>query len=203
MDTEADQGTLADRAGRAFTRYLDGDPLAMPELVGMLTPILWHTARGLGLDQPAAEDAVQTSWMQLVRNAASIHDAQSVMQWLLVCTRREGWRMSGANRKVVVTDFTEPGQDGAADQLRQSEWDQQPEDQAIAHEVSTTLWDAVRQLPPRCAFLLRVIAFADRPDYSSVAKALGMPVGSIGPTRGRCLAKLRDMLAHNARWEHP
>ena len=49
--------------------------------------------------------------------------------------------------------------------------------------------------------LLRVIAFADRPDYAELAKALDMPQGSIGPTRGRCLAKLRLLLANDPSWE--
>jgi DNA-directed RNA polymerase specialized sigma24 family protein len=48
---------------------------------------------------------------------------------------------------------------------------------------------------------MRVIAFADRPDYAQIADSLGMPVGSIGPTRGRCLAKLHDILDHDPTWE--
>jgi DNA-directed RNA polymerase specialized sigma24 family protein len=57
-----------------------------------------------------------------------------------------------------------------------------------------TLWAAIRQLSPRCQELLRIVAFAPRPDYAAVAAGLGMPIGSIGPTRGRCLAKLRALL---------
>lgn len=56
------------------------------------------------------------------------------------------------------------------------------------------LWSAVRRLAERCQRLLRVIAFEDRPDYARIAADLGMPVGSIGPTRNRCLAKLRALL---------
>ena len=63
------------------------------------------------------------------------------------------------------------------------------------------LWQHVEGLPERCRALLRVIAFADRPDYAELAKALGMPQGSIGPTRGRCLAKLRLALAADPSWE--
>ena len=59
----------------------------------------------------------------------------------------------------------------------------------------------ISQLPERCRALLRVIAFADRPDYADLAKALDMPQGSIGPTRGRCLAKLRLSLANDPSWE--
>jgi len=57
------------------------------------------------------------------------------------------------------------------------------------------LWAAIGRLSARCQELLRIIAFSPRPDYTAVAAALGMPVGSIGPTRGRCLAKLRAQLA--------
>ena len=58
-----------------------------------------------------------------------------------------------------------------------------------------TLWAAIGQLSARCQELLRITAFAPRPNYAAVAAALEMPIGSIGPTRGRCLAKLRGLLA--------
>jgi DNA-directed RNA polymerase specialized sigma24 family protein len=69
--------------------------------------------------------------------------------------------------------------------------DPQPgcEDRVVADEQRRKLWDALAQLTPRCRELLRIAAFV--PDYSAVAAQLGMPLGSIGPTRGRCLAKLR------------
>ena len=72
----------------------------------------------------------------------------------------------------------------------------------LRSDSETRLWQHIAQLPERCQALLRVIAFSDRPDYAAVAKALGMPVGSIGPTRGRCLAKLRHLLANDTSWEH-
>ena len=67
--------------------------------------------------------------------------------------------------------------------------------------TDSTLWRHIAALPERCRALLRVIAFADRPDYAELALALGMPQGSIGPTRGRCLAKLRVALAADPSWE--
>jgi hypothetical protein len=63
------------------------------------------------------------------------------------------------------------------------------------------LWTHFEELPPKCQALLRVVAFADRPDYAAVSEALKMPMGSIGPTRGRCLAKLRTALANDPAWE--
>ena len=77
-----------------------------------------------------------------------------------------------------------------------------PEERVLRSDTDSRLWHHIAQLPERCQALLRVIAFADRPDYAAVAEALGMPVGSIGPTRGRCLAKLRLQLANDTAWEH-
>ena len=65
---------------------------------------------------------------------------------------------------------------------------------ACEHDEGDRLWAAVDGLPERCRRLLRIVAFENRPDYRELATELGMPVGSIGPTRGRCLAKLRVAL---------
>jgi len=73
-------------------------------------------------------------------------------------------------------------------------------DQVAGLESDDVLWRHVAELPERCRALLRVVAFAAKPDYAQIARALGMPVGSIGPTRGRCLAKLRLALAADPRW---
>jgi DNA-directed RNA polymerase specialized sigma24 family protein len=73
-------------------------------------------------------------------------------------------------------------------------------DVVLRSQDQSLLWRHVRDLPERCQTLLRVIALADRPDYAQVAEALGMPVGSIGPTRGRCLAKLRAALVADPKW---
>jgi RNA polymerase sigma factor (sigma-70 family) len=186
-------GTLAARAAALFRAFRDGDEAKMAELVGLVTPILWHTARAQRLDAQSAEDVVQASWLALVRNADSITDPQAVLQWLLVSTRREAWRVVKRTdrdrpQEFEADDFTTPPRD-------------QPEEQVLRSDTDSRLWQHVAALPERCRALLRVIAFADRPDYSSVAEALGMPIGSIGPTRGRCLAKLRQLLSADPAWE--
>ena len=62
----------------------------------------------------------------------------------------------------------------------------------LTDERDRVLWQHVQRLPGRCRELLRIVAQASRPDYAAVAEALGMPVGSIGPTRGRCLDRMRQ-----------
>jgi DNA-directed RNA polymerase specialized sigma24 family protein len=66
-----------------------------------------------------------------------------------------------------------------------------PESEVVIKDEKALLWQALSRLPDRCQRLLRIVAWEPRPDYSSVADTLGMPIGSIGPTRRRCLDKLR------------
>jgi len=186
--------TLASRAATLFVRFRDGHEPAMGELVTLLTPILWHTVRAQRLEREAAEDVVQSTWLALVRNTVSIADPQAVLAWLIVTAKRESWRVAKRSDRVEPKDFEDDEVVIAPRDL--------PEERVLRSDSDNRLWQHVAQLPQRCQSLLRVIAFADRPDYAAVAKALGMPIGSIGPTRGRCLAKLRLQLANDPSWEN-
>jgi RNA polymerase sigma factor (sigma-70 family) len=191
----ADQvpGTLSARAAALFRAFRAGDEAKMADLVALLTPILWHTARGQRLDAQTAEDVVQTTWLSLVRSADSISDPQAVLQWLLVTARREAWRVVKRTDRVEPREFEADDIIGAVQNM--------PEERVLQSDGDSRLWQHISQLTERCQQLLRVIAFADRPDYAAVAEALGMPIGSIGPTRGRCLAKLRQLLTSDPAWE--
>jgi RNA polymerase sigma factor (sigma-70 family) len=199
INAEAEPATLASRAGSAFERYRAGDHDQMAGLIAMLTPLLWHTVRAQRLDATSTEDVLQTAWLALVKNADSIDDPRSVLQWLIVTARREAWRVLKAQQRQTPREVTDL--DFAADLDRPAALES-PEAAVVARDTSQLLWSHVQTLPPRCQQLLRVIAFADRPDYAELATALGMPVGSIGPTRGRCLAKLRASLSTDERWDN-
>jgi RNA polymerase sigma factor (sigma-70 family) len=177
-------GDLVDSAAEAFIQYRQGVPGAIDRLVRLVTPLLWHTARHCGLSAAEAEDAVQHAFLTLVRRADSIADPRAVVRWLTVTLRRQAWRDkagSGAATGTEPTDDDLPLAPSA-------------ESLAMLSEERRRLWDHVQTLPPRCRRLIAVIAFSPRPDYAQLAADLGMPVGSIGPTRGRCLAKLRARL---------
>lgn len=158
----------------------------MDGLVRLMTPVLWHVVRAYGLERTLAEDVVQTTWMRLVRGQATVTDGRAVSAWLTTTARREAWKVAKAHGRVDTAE---------ADDL-----DALLPEQASAEEHATLtderrrLWVAVQRLAERCQRLLRVIAFEDRPDYARLAEDLSMPVGSIGPTRQRCLSKLRAML---------
>jgi RNA polymerase sigma factor (sigma-70 family) len=188
------EDSLANRAGRLFSQYRAGDEDQMAELVKILTPILWHTARASRLDTAAAEDVLQTVWLTLVRKADTITEPRAVLQWMVVTTKREAWRVARTQARVRPTDLETEGA------LRNDD-SESVEDAVLRATSDNRLWQHVEGLPERCRALLRVIAFADRPDYAELAQALAMPQGSIGPTRGRCLAKLRLALAQDPTWE--
>lgn len=185
--------TLAARAGFLFAAYRAGDEARMADLVALLTPILWHTVRAQRLDRDSTEDVLQTTWLALVRSAESIADPRAVLQWLIVSARREAWRLTKRADRVEPQELDPDEIVASPDEL--------PEHIVVRDDSHGRLWRHIEQLPQRCRQLLRVIAFADRPDYSSIADALGMPIGSIGPTRGRCLAKLRARLFADPEWE--
>ncbi|MDE9365749.1 sigma-70 family RNA polymerase sigma factor [Luteipulveratus sp. YIM 133132] len=175
------------QAADCFRRWSSGDAEALDGMVRALSPVLWQVVRAYGLDRDRAEDVVQSTWLALVRRRDSINDAQAVGSWLTTTARREAWRVSRLEGRA------EPVSDEVIE-LKVPER-RSAEAEAIAHDEGERLWAGVSQLSDRCQRLLRVIAFSDRPDYSGLALELGMPVGSIGPTRGRCLDKLRTLLA--------
>ena len=192
MDDSQPVTIRANKPGRA-ARMADllsaaraGSEDALGQIVNELSPLLWQVARSAGLSQGDAEDVLQTVWMRLITHLDGIHEAGALTGWLVTTTKREAWRVRAAGRKQLPADqdvFAELPEKGPGS-----------EEQVILNDQRKALWVAIGQLPRRCQELLRVIAFAPRADYAAVADALGMPVGSIGPTRGRCLAKLRALL---------
>lgn len=193
MDEPQPVTVRADKPGRA-ARMADllsaartGSDDALGQIVNELSPLLWQVARSAGLSQGDAEDVLQTVWMRLITHLDGIHDAGALTGWLVTTTKREAWRVRAAGRKQLPAD-----QDVFADLP-----DKGPgsEEQVILEDQRRELWATIGMLSRRCQELLRILAFAPRSDYATVAAALGMRVGSIGPTRGRCLAKLRALLA--------
>ncbi|MGH3182485.1 MAG: RNA polymerase sigma factor [Streptosporangiaceae bacterium] len=186
---QAAEQDRAARLVRLVSAARQGSEEALGQIVTELSPLLWQVARAAGLSSSDAEDVLQTAWMRLVAHLDDIQSETALTGWLIVTTRREAWRVRAAGRRQLPAD----------QELLAELPDQGPgsEEQVILDDQRRALWGAVGRLSKRCQELLRIVAFAPRPDYAAVAAALGMPVGSIGPTRGRCLAKLRALLAGN------
>ena len=159
---------------------------AVGELVPELSPLLWQVARASGVSSSDAEDVLQSVWLNLLANLDAIRTPGTLTAWLITTTKREAWRVRAADRrqKPVDQEWLAAIPDAGADS----------EQRLIMKDEQRELWEALRSLPGRCQKLLRIVAFVPRPDYDDVAARLGMPRGSVGPTRGRCLDKLRSAL---------
>lgn len=174
------------QASDHFGRWCSGDASGLDDLVRVMTPVLWHVVRSYRLSPEVAEDVIQTAWTALVRRREAIEDAAAVGGWLTTTARREAWRVTRSEARATPADDQElslrlPRQRSA-------------EQAAVLNDEQSRLWAAVQTLDDRCQRLLRIVAFEHRPDYGRVAEQLDMPIGSIGPTRGRCLAKLKVAL---------
>lgn len=174
-------GTAA--RGDEVTARVHGGPIYVGELVAKHTPMLWQVARAAGLSKQDAEDVVQTTWESLLSHLDTIRSPEALTAWLVITTRREAWRVAAARRKTQPADH---------------EWllaipdpRAKPDERVLLDEEQYALWAALRTLSPGCQELLRIVAFVPRPDYNMVAERLGMRRGSVGPTRLRCLDKLR------------
>jgi RNA polymerase sigma factor (sigma-70 family) len=192
---DEDQG-LAHQAAHAVAAYRAGDREPLAGLVEKVTPLLWRTVRAQGAGREQAQDVVQNVWLTLVRDIETIRDPHATLQWLLVTARRAAWRAVRRTRDEMVR--TE--QDELVTEWLAAPGDQAPDAAVTRDERDRALWRHVAALPERCRQLLSLVAMVDRPDYTVVSRTLGMPVGSIGPTRGRCLAKLRLALAADPAW---
>jgi RNA polymerase sigma factor (sigma-70 family) len=184
------QTQLVDDSAELFQRFQDGDRNAMEPLVRLLNPVLWNVARGCGLTVGDAEDVVQTAWLRLVDKTVTIRDPRTVIAWLGTTVRREAWHVSRKTRPAspLLNDFDGPASTPGPDQI------------VLLDEESRLLWDHFSRLSPKCQAILRVICLGGQPDYAALSEALGIPVGSIGPTRGRCLTTLRRFLTTDPAW---
>jgi RNA polymerase sigma factor (sigma-70 family) len=182
----------AEHLAALLLRAQSGDRDCLRGIVAELTPLLWNVARGQGVAVADAEDVVQSVWLSLVARLGAIETPAALIGWLVTATRRESWRMRRVGERAHAVDTDEL--------LDLADPTEPAEDRILAEERRRMIREALGRLTPRCAELLRVLAFSDRPDYDTVAQALGMPRGSIGPSRGRCLAKLRTVLTADPRW---
>ncbi|WP_026316219.1 RNA polymerase sigma factor [Actinokineospora enzanensis] len=163
----------------------EGHRGALDVLVAELTPLVWHVARGIGLDRAATEDVVQTVWLALLRHVEAITEPKAVVGWLLTTTRREARRtQTRGNGQVELSPEV-------AEHVPSTE--PMPEAEALRSERDQQLWSAFHKLDQRCQELLRLTVLAGRAEYRVVAERLRMPHGSIGPTRMRCLSALRGL----------
>ncbi len=156
-----------------------GDDAAWTMLVERHGGLVRAIPRRYGLPASDADDVTQATFLALHRSIDRVRDGQALPAWLMTTAHRETWRIGRerGRRLDLARDFENvqhPAEDVLAD----------GEDQALIRR-------AMEQLEDRCRTLLERLYAADRPPYETIAREFEMPVGSIGPTRARCLDRLR------------
>jgi RNA polymerase sigma factor (sigma-70 family) len=165
-----------------------GDPAAWDVLVGRYVALLWHIAFRHGLSEWDAADVVQTTWLRLFENIEDVREPARVGSWLSTTAQRESLRHVAHRQRFVPSD----------DESTFDEHDrlQPPLDEAlIVREQAAYAQAAMAALPATWRSLLELMTQDPQPSYEQISAELGVPVGSIGPTRGRCVRRLRAMAA--------
>jgi RNA polymerase sigma factor (sigma-70 family) len=167
---------------------LEGDEVAWSQLVDRYTPLMVSVLRRYGLSQADVEDVSQIVLLRLVEHLGELREPRALPSWLLVTTRNECIRLLRSRRRVVPVAATD---DRAAVDRNAEE----PDERLMRAELSQAVLEALAELSERDRTLLLLLS-ADPPlPYKEIARRLGMPVGSIGPTRARALDKLRSSSA--------
>jgi RNA polymerase sigma factor (sigma-70 family) len=132
-----------------------------------------------------AEDVSQTVWLRLVEHLTKIREPTALAAWLVSTTKHECLRLLRAAGRTVPVDPLNGWQLERSDAI-------DPDGQLIAAERRQALRDGLEELAPEHRELLRLLATDPRPSYVEISRIMGIPIGSIGPTRGRALEKLRE-----------
>lgn len=161
----------------------DGDGEAWDALVERFSGLVWSVARSHRLSDADAADVSQTTWLRLAEHLHRLRDPAKVASWLATTARNESLRTLRRSARVVPVDV-----DFDADLDRSAP---AADGRILLEERDAALWEAFDQLPDPCRALLRTLIADPAPSYAEISAALGMPVGSIGPRRARCLDRLR------------
>lgn len=171
-------------AEELIARVAAGERAAWDEVVERYAGLVWAVARAQGLGAAEAADVSQLTWLRLLEHASSLRQPARVGSWLATTARREAQQLRRLRRREIPvaddTSLDRPDRAGLA-----------TDTELLRAERDAALRAAFVTLPDRCRQLLRLLV-ADPPmSYAEISAALPMPVGSIGPTRARCLECLR------------
>jgi len=166
-------------------RSADGDEQAYGMLVDRFGGLVWHIARSSGLSREDAADVSQTVWLRFVEQLGRLHEPARAGAWLATTARRECMAVSRSRARARPIDLVDLETRGGL-----------PPVSAVgtaaleAEERAAAVRLAFAELPERCRTLLRLLCADPPTPYKVVAAALDMAIGSIGPSRQRCLEQL-------------
>lgn len=191
MESTRTIGTAAEMtiAEQLVERARQGDHDAWRSLVDQYTRLVWAITRDFRISDSDASDVTQTTWLRLLEHIDRI-DPNRIAAWLGTTARRECLRVLAMRKRMVLTYDRDALDDVTATGPAVDE-------SLLADENVQDVRRALQTLPERWQELLR-LSMSDPPvPYAEISARLDMPIGSIGPMRARCLAKLRKALDHD------
>jgi RNA polymerase sigma factor (sigma-70 family) len=172
---------------RLVKRAAAGDTRAWERLVDKYGRLIWSVTREFRLVESDAADVFQTTWMRLIEHINRIEHPDRIGSWLAATARNECLRCLASHKRVVLA-HEDDVLDGSVEHVAEID------EALLAEERAEVVRAAMAHLPRRWRRLIELL-MADPPaSYAEISDELGLPVGSIGPTRGRCLARLRVLL---------
>jgi RNA polymerase sigma factor (sigma-70 family) len=166
-------------------RVCGGDQEAWNELIERYAPLVWSICARYQLERQDADDVGQSVWLLLVENIADLRERAALPGWLATTTKHECLRVVRAGRKHDRQGL--PPEDQMPPDLSATVIEQE----ILEAELNAALRAAFAALPDHCHELLSLLISDPAPGYAEISETLGMAVGSIGPTRARCLERLR------------
>jgi RNA polymerase sigma factor (sigma-70 family) len=165
-----------------------GEAEAWSQLIDRYAVLIRSVCRAHRLADADADDVAQLTWLRAVEHIGRLRDPDRFGAWIGTTARHECLRVLRGGKRVVPT----------ADEIQGPLFAEHadPDEIALAAERRAAVRAALAALPPRQRTLLRLLHAESAPSYEAIGSALGMPVGSIGPTRGRALERLRRELQH-------
>jgi RNA polymerase sigma factor (sigma-70 family) len=184
MDAKDDVGVLLRAAA-------DGDAGAWNALVDRYIALVWSVTRAYRLAAKDAEDVSQTVWLRLVEHVEDIREPRALPRWIMTTAKHESLRLLRSAQRELLVD---PQADASLEDPAHPEIDAE----LLRSERQQVLRDALSELSPPHRELLLLLS-ADPPiSYREISRLLDIPIGSIGPTRARCLDRLRATPAMRA-----
>jgi RNA polymerase sigma factor (sigma-70 family) len=167
-------------------RARNGDKQAWDALVERYAPLVWSICRRHRLDGADADDVGQSVWLKLVEHLDRIRDPAALPGWLATTTRRECWGVLRATCGLEAAGYALEAESIPDQQSGTAE------DELLLAERHAALREAFARLPPSCQRLMSLLIEDPPVPYAAISDRLGIAVGSIGPTRARCLGRLRQ-----------
>lgn len=171
-----------------FLRCRDGERAAWVELVRRYQRLVYTVARRAGCDEADAADVFQATFEQLWSALDRLRQPDRLRAWIVTVAKREALRRRVAARRQVGLDELDAAGLEIADE------GPLPPDMLEQLEDMHRLQMGMARLDARCRQLLELLFDDDPQPYDRIAQTMGMPIGSLGPTRARCLGKLRTLM---------